>query len=148
MLEASDLKAKGIETRLQDDPGKIPFDTASFDLVTAVCIFHHVPLSARAALLKEAHRVLKPGGNMVIIEHNPYNPVTQAIVSRTPVDADAILLRSSETRRLLRETGYAIDDQRYILYVPESLYRRFGWIESMLVKVPLGGQYAVFGRSI
>ena len=147
MLSAGELVSKGIETRVQDDPGRIPFEAGVFDFVTAVCVFHHVPLAARAALVQEARRVLKPAGTLAIIEHNPYNPVTQLIVRRAPVDADAILLRPAETRRLFREAGLVIDDQRYFLYFPESMYQRLSRLESALAKVPFGGQYAVFGRT-
>ena len=147
MLKAGELVSKGIEGRVQGDPARIPFEAAEFDFVTAVCVFHHVPPSARAALLLESCRVLKPGGTLAIIEHNPYNPITRLIVSRAPVDADAILLRPGETRRLFREAGLTIDDQRYFLYFPKFIYRRLSRLESALVKVPLGGQYAAFGRS-
>jgi SAM-dependent methyltransferase len=147
MLSAGRLASKGIETRVQDDPGRIPFEAGVFDFVTAVCVFHHVPVAARAALLLEARRVLKPGGTLAIIEHNPYNPVTRLIVSRAPVDADAILLRPSETRGLFRHAGLNVDDQRYFLYFPEAVYQRLSRLESALGKVPLGGQYAVFGRT-
>jgi len=88
--------------------------------------------------------VLRPGGWFAVIEHNPYNPVTRLIVSRTPVDAGAILLRPSETRRLLRDSGFRIDAQQYFLYCPERPYRQFGGLESVLRAIPLGGQYAVF----
>src|ERR1035437_5778167 len=42
MLRAGGLASKGIEARVQDDPGCIPFEAAAFDFVTAVCVFHHV----------------------------------------------------------------------------------------------------------
>jgi SAM-dependent methyltransferase len=147
MLSAGDLVSKGIEVRVQDDLSRIPFEDGTFDLVTAVCVFHHVPVAARAALVLEARRVLKPGGALAIIEHNPYNPVTQLIVSRAAVDADAILLRPAVTRRLFREAKMKIDDQQYFLYFSESMYSRFSRLESALAKIPLGGQYAVVGRS-
>lgn len=147
MLQAGDLVSKGIETRVQEDPSLIPFEPTVFDFVTAVCVFHHVPPSARAALVRDARRVLKPGGTLAIIEHNPFNPITRLIVSRTPVDADAILLRPAETRRLLHQAGLTVDDQRYFLYFPEPLYRRLSKLESALAKAPLGGQYALFGCS-
>jgi SAM-dependent methyltransferase len=148
MLKAGALVAKGIETRVQDNPGRIPFATAEFDFITAVCVCHHVPPPARAVLLRETRRVLRRGGTLAIIEHNPYNPVTRLIVSRTPVDAEAILLRPAETRRLLREARFAVDDLRYFLYFPEFLFRWFSRLEAALSKIPLGGQYVVFGRSV
>ena len=146
MLEAGGLKEADIDARVQHDPARIPFDDSTFDFVTAVCVYHHVPPPARAALTAEVRRVLKPGGTFSIIEHNPYNPATRLIVSRTPVDADAILLRASETRELLRAAGFQIDDQRYFLYFPEGLYKKLSGVESALKSLPLGGQYAVFGK--
>ena len=147
MMEAGRLRSKGIETRLQDDPLRIPFASGQFDFVTAVCVYHHVNPSDRAALTVEARRVLRPGGMFAIIEHNPYNPATQWIVRQTPVDANAVLLASREARQLVRDAGFRIEDQRYFLYLPESFYKKVGRLESMLHKLPLGGQYAVFARA-
>lgn len=135
---------EGIETRLQGNPLQIPFPDRSFDFITAVCVYHHVPPDARAALTAEVRRVLCPGGVFCIIEHNPYNPVTRLIVSRTPVDEDAILLNPGEARGLLRSQGFAVREQSYFLYVPRSLYRSCAFLERLLKSVPMGGQYAVF----
>jgi SAM-dependent methyltransferase len=132
--------------RLQQNPGRIPFDDAQFDFVTTVCVYHHVPVGQRAALTHEIRRVLRPGGIFAVIEHNPFNPATRMIVRRTPVDADAILLPNSETRSLLERSGFAIDRSCYFLYLPERLYRRAAGIENLLSRFPLGGQYAVFGE--
>ena len=81
-----------------------------------------------------------------MIEHNPFNPVTRLIVSRTPVDADAILLPASESWRLARKAGLAPLERDYFLYFPRALYPYLGRMEAALTKVPLGGQYAVFSR--
>jgi len=136
----------GIETRVQTDPLKIPFEDEAFDLVTAVCVYHHVPPASRAALTQEIRRVLKPGGFFCMIEHNPRNPVTRLIVSRTPVDADAVLLEAGEARGLTAGTGLLTAEQAYFLYFPQMLYRYLGRLEGMLAKVPLGGQYALFSQ--
>jgi SAM-dependent methyltransferase len=148
MIATGELKARGIEVRVQHDNGRIPFEDRQFDFVTAVCVYHHVPPASRQVLTAEACRVLKPNGVFAIVEHNPYNPITRLIVNRTPVDADAILLRPAETRLLFQHQGLAIDNQRYFLYLPEHAYRRLGFIENGLGSwLPLGGQYIVFGRS-
>jgi SAM-dependent methyltransferase len=138
MLKSGGLNGCGVETRLQEDPGTIPFPSATFDFVTAVCVYHHVPPTARPTLTAEVARVLRPNGTFAIIEHNPYNPVTQIIVHRAPIDADAILL--------LEEQKFSISEQRYFLYFPEAMYRHAQTVEALLHAVPLGGQYAVFGR--
>jgi SAM-dependent methyltransferase len=142
MLEA----VHGVDVRVQTDPNQIPFDDAQFDFVTAVCVYHHVPVAARAALTREVRRVLRPGGIFAIIEHNPYNPATRLIVKRTPVDIDAILLYPGETQSLLRTAGLSVRATSYFLYLPEGIYRLAGAVEDLLRHVPLGGQYAVFGR--
>jgi hypothetical protein len=90
--------------------------------------------------------VLRPGGFVAVIEHNPYNPAVQIIVRRTPVDAHARLLSARHTRTMLRRSGIDAVDTRYFLLLPEMLQRRIGALESMLEPVPLGGQYVVFGR--
>jgi SAM-dependent methyltransferase len=137
--------AAGINTRVQSDPARLPYDDASFDFVTAVCVYHHVPPAERLSLSREVARVLRPGGTFAIVEHNPLNPVTRLIVSRTPVDADAILLRSAEARATLAGAGFTVVDASYFLFFPASLYKLGGrGLELLLQKIPLGGQYAVF----
>ena len=48
----------GIDVRVQPDPLRIPFGDAEFDLVTAVCVYHHVPPADRRTLTQEIERVL------------------------------------------------------------------------------------------
>ena len=55
------------------------------------------------------------------------------------------LLRAAAAESLLRETGLRPIERTYFLYLPESLYRRFGIVEDWLKWLPAGGQYAVFG---
>jgi SAM-dependent methyltransferase len=138
----------GVETRVQADPLQIPFGDGEFDFVTAVCVFHHVSPAARPALTTEIRRVLRPTGICCIIEHNPFNPVTRLIVSRTPVDADAILLAAAEAQDLVKRAGFRALEQDYFLYFPRSVYRYVGFLEAGLAKVPLGGQYALFAEKI
>jgi len=144
MLSAARSGLDGIEFRLQSDPRTLPFEDNAVDYVTAACVYHHVSPADRARLTREVRRVLKPNGIFAIIEHNPWNPVTRLIVSRTPVDADAILLYPNETRNLLKEEGFAIDRERHFLYFPEALYPGLAKLESMLGRLPFGGQYAIF----
>jgi SAM-dependent methyltransferase len=46
-----------------EDTAHLPFEDARFDTVTIVAALNHIP--DRDAVLREAHRVLKPGGSIV-----------------------------------------------------------------------------------
>jgi SAM-dependent methyltransferase len=130
----------------QPELNKLPFESSTYDFITTVCVFHHVPLPSRPALVCEAMRLLRPGGTFCVIEHNPWNPVTRWIVSRSPVDQDAHLLSARTTAGLARSAGFEAVDTRYFLYAPEKWYQRVGWLEDLFKDVPAGGQYAVFAR--
>ena len=119
-----------------------PFDNHCFDIVIISAVLHHIPILERNAALSEIWRVLKPGGHVVIFEHNPYNPITQYVVARTPIDAHAILLSASEARARLRECQFQNLKTDFIMFGPPK------WVmskklEAFLPWLPLGAQYAV-----
>ena len=130
----------------QPSPVDLPFENESFDLITAVCVFHHVHGRHRMLLSESIYRVLKPGGLLCVIEHNPWNPVTRRIVRKCPLDSSAELLTAHRTRRMMQSVGLKVLETAYFLYCPASLFPAFGGIEALLRRWPIGGQYAVFGR--
>lgn len=132
-----------LDVRQQYAAGELPFRGESFDLVTAVNVYHHA-IRERMQLTLEARRVLKPGGVFAIFEHNPWNPVTRYIVKRTPVDKDAELLSAGDASRLLEWAWFAAQEVRYYLMIPERL-KRFAAVEDALGRFPIGGQYMVMG---
>jgi ubiquinone/menaquinone biosynthesis C-methylase UbiE len=46
----------------------LPFPGAQFDVVLSTVMLHHLPRPAREECLKEARRVLKPGGRLLVID--------------------------------------------------------------------------------
>ncbi len=138
--------AHGLNVVIQPEPTRLPYPDGKFDLVTAVCVYHHVVPEDRPQLTAEIARVLKPNGCACIIEHNPLNPVTQMIVHRTPVDADAQLLGAGRSRGLLAAAGLRGHRTKYFLYFPEKIYRRLSGLEGALSWVPAGGQYVALAR--
>jgi ubiquinone/menaquinone biosynthesis C-methylase UbiE len=48
---------------------------ASFDLISAHLVFHELPQSATKAILREARRLLRPGGHLAIMDMNPQSEV-------------------------------------------------------------------------
>lgn len=138
---------KGLDIRQQPSARKIPFPDQSFDLVTAVCVYHHVEFSDRFFLTAEISRVLRSSGLFCIIEHNPYNPIARLIVRRSPIDRHAQLLSAETSRGLGREAHMQVLATRYFLYLPEFLHSRMPALEEMFSPMPLGGQYAVLCRN-
>lgn len=139
--------ARGLNVFLQKAPDVLPFPSAVFDLVTTVCVYHHLlSRDLRTLLIAESRRVLKNRGILCIIEHNPFNPITRLIVKQTPLDANARLLSISELSKLLKSAGFNVLARRFFLYLPESIHSRFPSIECRLEPLPLGGQYALFAE--
>jgi ubiquinone/menaquinone biosynthesis C-methylase UbiE len=52
-----------------------PFLDQSFDLVSTCLMCHELPQEATQAILKEAHRLLKPGGHFAVMDMNPQSEV-------------------------------------------------------------------------
>lgn len=134
------------QKRHQPSLSHLPFEDCSVDLVTAVCVYHHVHGAARLLLSREIWRVLAPGGLCCIMEHNPKNPLTRAIVRRCHVDVDAELLTAHETTSIVVSAGFVSPGVDYFLYFPERVFSRVGWSEKLLRRIPLGGQYALIAK--
>jgi len=135
-----------LPVRVQASAAELPYQGETFDLVTLVCVLHHVSPADRRALVRSVAAVLRPGGWLCVVEHNPWNPVTRHWVRRSPVDVGAELLNAGDTARLLNDNGFASLERRYFLVVPERLRATFGAWEDRLSCLPLGGQYAVFAH--
>ena len=134
-----------LEVVSQQTPVAIPLPDESVDWVTAVCVYHHIDPADRLRLTADIHRVLRPGGVFVIVEHNPLNPAVQIIVRRTAMDEHAVLLRAATAKRMMHDAGFTVAATHYFLYLPQRIYRRGRAIERALAHVPLGGQYCVAG---
>ena len=126
-------------------PGPLDFPAESFDLVTVVCVYHHIEPEQRQAVTKELARVLKPGGEIYFFEHNPWNPATQMIVRRCTIDQNAKLLTPRDLAPLLREAGFSEPKSEYILFFPLR-WRAWWSLEQAFAWLPLGGQYVTWAR--
>jgi 2-polyprenyl-3-methyl-5-hydroxy-6-metoxy-1,4-benzoquinol methylase len=126
------------------DGTHLPHAVASFDVVTAICVLHHVPLSDRLPLARDIRRVMRPQGRVVIFEHNPRNPLTMRVVNRCVFDKDAILLHRTDTEALLRRAGFQDVSSSFILTVPAGgvFLRR---IDRLFSRLSMGAQYYTIG---
>lgn len=152
-LHGVDIADEAVERAARENPsvhyqsfdGKaLPFEADALDLTFAINVFHHVPLAARVPLMREMHRVTRPGGLVVIYEHNPLNPLTRLAVFRCEFDADAILLHRRTVARLMKTTGLDPVLRDYILFFPFPS-RLAARVERGLRWLPLGAQHCVAG---
>ena len=126
------------------DNAALPYPSSRFDVVILCAMLHHVPGAQRAAVTREAQRVLKPHGRIYVFEHNPFNPITAWVVRHTPIDQDAILLSAGEARALLRTAAVTRCRTEHLMFFPP----RWRWtrkLEKWLRWLPMGGQYVVVG---
>ncbi len=86
MLEV--LRTRSPEIRaLKADGTDLPFADDSFDLALTVAVLHHIanPVDV-ARTLAEMVRVVRPGGRILVWDHNPRNPYWRILMARVPQD--------------------------------------------------------------
>jgi SAM-dependent methyltransferase len=87
MLEVMRRRAPGIEA-VHAGGEALPFGDGAFDLALTVATLHHVAApDAVRAVLAEMARVVRPGGHVLIWDHNPRNPYWPHLMRRVPQDS-------------------------------------------------------------
>jgi SAM-dependent methyltransferase len=127
------------------DGTHLPLPAEHFDIAYAACVFHHIDPAEHIALLKELHRVIRPGGSLFVFEHNPYNPLTVRVVNSCAFDENAQLIRGAAMKARLASAGFARTRIRYRIFFPHAL-RILRPLEAALAWLPLGGQYCALAR--
>lgn len=99
------------------DARSLPFDDGVFEAVIGRRFLHHVPETDRAEILREAHRILKPGGRVILVEGTPglYRRLTKHTAFRLGLlEADNDRyghLSESAVTDLVRESFDVVDKQ-------------------------------------
>jgi SAM-dependent methyltransferase len=145
LLESAQRQNPWVEYRDLAAGQPIPFDTGSLDVSFAVCVLHHVPRPEQLPLIREMSRVCRPGGLVVLFEHNPLNPLTRLAVRGCEFDRDVELISRRRASRLLRDAGLRRTGGRYILFFTRES-RLVRGVEGRLGWLPLGAQYAAFAQ--
>jgi len=112
-------KERAPAAHFHDDAKTLP--KGHFATVVLSGVLHHVLPAARAELLRTVRGLLRPGGKIVVFEHNRVNPVTRRAVKACAFDDDAILLWPWEARGVLRSAGFADVVTDYIVFFPRAL---------------------------
>jgi SAM-dependent methyltransferase len=153
-LEGVDVSGASLAVARQSNPDAsyreydgnvLPYGDSDFDCAFAICVMHHVAAERWPAFLSEMRRVVRPGGLIVIVEHNPLNPATQWVVRTNEIDADAELVTPWTLRALLKSIGVSRFSTKFVLFTPFE-GRLFRWLDRTLSWLPLGAQYAIVGH--
>lgn len=126
------------------DGKRLPFAVQTFDIAFSTLVFHHVPSYEWYSLLLEMKRVVRPGGLVALIEHNPWNPLTRLVVNRCEFDRDATLLAEPLMRRLFSASNLRQVETRFFLFLPWRI-SAFNRAAKAMSWLPLGAQYLVAG---
>jgi SAM-dependent methyltransferase len=121
---------------------EIPYPDDTFDLTYSVAVMHHIaePKLVRRTLA-EMTRVTRPGGHILIWDHNPLNPYWPLLMRRVPQDVGAErLVPMDELVSGLRETGATVlRAERLGLmpdFIPPRLIRVVATIERLFEATP------------
>jgi len=141
-LKIAESRFPGEATFQVFDGMNLPLSSQTFDLVFAACVFHHIDHAEHVSLLGELRRVLKPGGRLLIFEHNPLNPLTVHAVNTCPFDENAKLITARLMRARFKTAGFTNTRTAYRIFFPHAL-NKLRPLESRLTWLPLGAQYFV-----
>ena len=123
------------------DGEKMPFDDNEIDVVYSMSTMHHVPKDKWQLFLNETYRILKKDGKLIIIDHNPLNPVIQWIVRTNAMDKNAKMLWPLTLRKMLIKSKFHKIKSEYLYFLPTNYKILKNLEEYLLKKIPLGGQY-------
>jgi len=134
-----DLLAQGLFTT---DISKLAND---YDLIVVSNVLHHIDPRNRQDVILRLRDRLAPGGNIIIFEHNPANPLTRKVVDSCPFDEGVVLLPLKETITYISKAKLGVKRRDYIVFFPRPL-ALFRPLEPLISWCPLGAQYALVGE--
>ncbi|MGH9216833.1 MAG: class I SAM-dependent methyltransferase [Acidimicrobiales bacterium] len=120
MLDVMAESAPAVE-RVRGEGSELPFEDETFDVAITVAALHHVadPDDVRATLV-EMVRVLRPGGQIVVWDHNPRNPYWKNLMARVPQDdGSERLVPEEEIVGCLEEGGGEVIGSSQLGLVPD-----------------------------
>jgi ubiquinone/menaquinone biosynthesis C-methylase UbiE len=129
------------ERAMKGDLAKIPYPDHTFDGVISIATLHHLDKSFSKALYEMA-RILKPGGVILLWDHNSLNPYWRILMNKVPQDTGKEVifsdkqivreLRKNKIRILLNcKKGFLPD------FAPLSLMPLFLFFEKGLQCLPI-----------
>jgi SAM-dependent methyltransferase len=113
--------ARGLAGTFAAFSSALPFRDGSFDLALTVATLHHLETPVRVAYtIAEMGRVVRPGGFVLLWDHNPLNPYWPSLMKRVPQDSgDERLVPMGEILADVRAAGLELVWARRLGLVPE-----------------------------
>ena len=113
MIEVAQSKKLPNTEFIVGDAENLPFGDGSFDAVLCANSFHHYPNPG--AFLREAHRVLRPGGKLILRDYTSNDIAVWLMntfelpLARLAGHGDVRILKMREFRELVEAAGFAIE---------------------------------------
>jgi SAM-dependent methyltransferase len=148
---AQEMRASAVVFR-RADLYALPFDGGAFSLVVCRNGLHRLP--EPVAALKEAARVLSPGGRMVVFETQVSEVVDRSLneLAKLREPAHRRYYRLDEYRELFTKAGLRVDEERegrrtvdldYWLDAAGASHEHRGIVQSRLQELPVKVQGAI-----
>ncbi|WP_298791666.1 class I SAM-dependent methyltransferase [uncultured Campylobacter sp.] len=113
-----------------------------FDVIFIAGVYHHIEPSLRNDITLNIFKLAADNCDVIVFEHNPYNPLTRYMVSTCEFDNDAVLLSKRELQTIFMQAGFKKNASAYTLFFPPIL-KRLSFLEKFIKWLPLGGQYYI-----
>jgi SAM-dependent methyltransferase len=133
---------------LQASADRMPFADGAFDGAYCVAVLHHlIDPAVVAGTIREMVRVTRPGGAVVLWDHNPLNPYWPLLMRRVPQDdgSERLVPLREITATLADHPGLAVTSRRSGFvpdFLPAGLLPLGRRLESLLEATPLLRQLA------
>jgi SAM-dependent methyltransferase len=120
----------------------LPFPEDTFDLALTVATLHHLETPGRvAATVGQMARVVRPGGFVVLWDHNPANPYWPILMKRVPQDSgDERLVPLAELLADVQQAGlqpYRVMRSGFTPdFLPARLAQPWRWVERAVEITP------------
>ena len=96
----------------------LPFAQGAFDVVASTLVFHHLPPAVKRSALREALRVLRPGGRVLILDFGRPDGPTQAVLGYAAAFLDGLATTAENIAGkipdLMSEAGFAEIRETYV----------------------------------